>query len=169
MNDEQNCLDCDALASDGYYDGPCDRHAQKEIYTYNLISFSKPHIDAYETLAAMDKQHAKLNAQEREAFSKETQEVKMELRNATSIGKAYRGSFLDLDLLINVIESQDDPYGICEGYYDYLCIEKRRVDAIDSYCSVEDEIWYCSNFDAQNFKYFRIEKPVGMVGFIGFT
>ena len=141
----------------------------QEIYTYNLISFSKPYIDAYEALRAMEKHHSKLNVEEREVFWEKVKEERMELRNATSIGKAYRGSFLDLDLLINVIESQNDPYGICEGYYDYLCIEKQKVDCIDSYSSVEDEIWYCSNFDAQNFKYSRIEKPVGMVGFIGFT
>jgi hypothetical protein len=143
--------------------------SQKEIYTYNLISFSKPHIDARAALRAMDEQYAKLNVEERAVYSQKVQKERTELRNATSIGKAYRGSFLDLDLLINVIESPNDPYGICEGYYDYLCIEKRKVDAIDSYCSVEDEIWYFSNFDAQNFKYSRIEKPVGMVGLFGFT
>ncbi len=77
-----------------------------------------------------------------------------------SIGKAYRGTFTDLDALIKLIGSQDDHYGICEDYYTYLLIERHEVNRIDDTCwGEEGEIWYKATAHPEDFRYMQIDKP----------
>ena len=135
---------------------------KSQQYVYNLIAMSQSHIDAWYRIrvkeVAYDEATVGMNREERRAFSNEWR-VKNppSFDPETSLGKAYRGSFLDLDALIKMIESQDDCYGICECYYTYLLIEKVEVDCIDPTCWDDDaEIWYKMN---EEYQYKRIDKP----------
>jgi hypothetical protein len=136
---------------------------------YNLISFSQAHVDAWEKYHDTDESVRHMTDQEREEFNKTFD--RHSLRTSMSIGKAYRGSFLDRDALIKIIESQDDVYGICEGYYDYLLIEKHNEGIIDGLCCHEDdsEIWYKADYSDEKFRYVRTEKPRGFTGTVFFT
>ena len=133
-------------------------------YIYNLISFSQSHIDAWDKVKAhedsFDKAIKGMDRDDRRVFIKKWKEENLtrSFDPDTLLGKSYRGSFLDLDALIKIIEAQDDPYGICECYYTYLMIERRRVDCIDDITCFdkEGEIWYKMNEDD---RYVRIEKP----------
>jgi len=110
-----------------------------------------------------------MTEQEREEFNKTFN--RLELNTAMNAGRAYRGSFLDLDALIKIIESEDNPFGICEGYYDYLLIEKHTEGVIDGLCWNEDdsEIWYKADYSDEKFRYVRTEKPRCFTGTVSFT
>ena len=129
---------------------------------YNLIAMSQSHIDAWDRLRVIEAEYTKatkgMDRDERRVFRKKWKEENPpSFDPQTSLGKAYRGSFLDLDALIKIIESQDDCYGICECYYTYLLIERLDVDVIDPTCWGEDgEIWYKMN---EEYRYVRIDKP----------
>jgi hypothetical protein len=131
-------------------------------YVYNLIGMSQSHIEAWDRRRlkenAYDKATVGMNREERKVFSSGWREKNpSSFDPETSLGKAYRGSFLDLDSLIKIIESQDDSYGICECYYTYLLIEKVEVNCIDPTCWDDDaEIWYKMD---EKYQYKRIEKP----------
>jgi hypothetical protein len=127
-------------------------------YIYNLIAFSQEHIDNWNKYRERDDKTWEIlkdmSREERFAWTKNNPREKIDL----STGKAYRGSFTDLGKLIEIVESQDDPYGICECYYTYLLIEKHHLNCIDGVCWGEDdgEIWY--NMD-ENYQYKKIDKP----------
>ena len=102
-------------------------------YIYHLVAFPEEYIDAWE------------------AYNKgidnfrESPHYHHWLRSGVN-----RGSFLDLKKLTDIIEAKYDIYGICEGYYMYLLIERHYVDCIDGHdFGVPDkdgqfdaEIWY---------------------------
>ena len=140
-------------------------------YIYNLIAFSEKYIDAQEEYSRLDTILSKMSRQEGRQYYEEHKDVFERLFKETTIGKAYRGSFTDLDMLVKIIESQDDPYGLCEGYYNYLLIERYEANMIDGCCFCEEgcEIWYRTEYDSENFKYVRIEKPEGMKRLVNFT
>lgn len=136
---------------------------------YNLISFSQSHVDAWEKYYDTNESVRHMTEQEREEFNKTFN--RYELNTAMNAGRAYRGSFLDLDNLIKKIESQNDLFDICEGYYDYLLIEKHMEGVIDGVCWAEDdsEIWYKADYSDENFRYVKTEKPRGFTGTVSFT
>ena len=140
-------------------------------YIYNLIAFSEKYINAQEEYSKLDTILSKMSRQECRQYYEEQKDVFDKLFKETSIGKAYRGSFTDLDMLVKIIESQNDPYGLCEGYYNYLLIERYEANMIDGCCFGEGgcEIWYRTEYDSENFKYVRIEKPEGMKRLVNFT
>jgi hypothetical protein len=110
-----------------------------------------------------------MTEQEREEFNKTFN--RFELNAAMNAGRAYRGTFLDLDALIEIIESQNDPYGICEGYYNYLLIEKHMEGVIDGlyWADAGSEIWYKADYSDEKFRYVETEKPRGFTGTVSFT
>ena len=143
-------------------------------YVYNLIGMSQSHIDAWYEVRdyenAFDKAIEGMNGAECRDFIVKWKEENPPppFNSDTLLGKAYRGSFLDLDALIKIIEDQDDYYGICESHYTYLLIEKIPLGVLDGVtCFDKDgEIWYKMNEDYQ---YKRIEKPDCFKGTCNFT
>jgi len=127
-------------------------------FVYNLIAFSQGHIDNWNKHRERNDKTWEIlkdmSREERFAWTKNNPREEIDL----STGKAYRGSFTDLNKLIEIVESQDDPYGICECYYTYLLIEKHHLNCIDGVCWGEDdgEIWYKID---ENYQYKKINKP----------
>lgn len=141
-------------------------------YIYNLIAFSDSHIKAWETRREKEKEYTNLvngmTYDERMEFGKRWWKKNKPDPTDTYFGKAYRGSFSDLDQLIKIIEDQNDCYGICECYYTYLLIEKHHLNCIDSVCWGDDgdEIWYKMD---ENYQYKRIPKPDCFKQIVSFT
>jgi hypothetical protein len=131
-------------------------------YIYNLISMSENHIKAWEKNRLREEEYSNavrgMSKEEQEIFNKEWKEKNKPFFDPdTCLGKAYRGTFNDLNALIEIIEAEDSPYGICECYYTYLLIERREVNCIDSTCWGEGgEIWFKMNDEC---RYVRIDKP----------
>lgn len=122
-------------------------------FIYNLIAMSDAYIEAWTRFRDKESEYEKMTPEERKEHRKNYVHVP---DPEMSLGKAYRGSFLDLEKLIGIIESQDDPYGICECYYTYLLIERIHPDCIDSIDWENGEVWYKMD---ENYQYKRIEKP----------
>lgn len=123
-------------------------------FIYNLVAMSDSYIQAWTRYRDIQDAYDKMTPKEREEFTKTYVPAK---DPEMDLGKAYRGSFLNLDKLIEIIEAEDDSYGICECYYTYLVIERVHADCIDSVdWDWVEEIWYKQNED---YRYVRIEKP----------
>ena len=144
-------------------------------YAYNLIGMSQRHIDAWDEVQAYENAFDEgivgiMGKDERKEFINKWKEENPSrpFNPDTLLGKSYRGSFLDLDDLIKIIEAQDDCYGICECYYTYLLIEKRQFGVIDDItCFDKDgETWYKMD---ENYQYKRIDKPDCFKGTCNFT
>lgn len=140
---------------------------------YNLVSMSDTYVKAWERRRVKEREYSDavkgMTKEERKEFNKTWREnIKGSLDPDLSLGKAYRGSFTDLDLLIKIIEDQDDPYGICECYYTYLLIEKHNLNCIDGlhWGEKDTEIWYKMNDDC---RYVRIDKPECFKKTVGFS
>lgn len=139
------------------------------MYIYNLIAFPEEYVNAWERYFDLNESVKNMSDSEREEFNKKFDPHKY--HTSMTLGKAYRGSFLDLDALIKIIESQDDPHGICEGYYNYLLIEKHTEGVVDglAWGEPDSEIWYKAEYTDGKFRYVRIEKPRGFTGTVSFT
>lgn len=141
-------------------------------YAYNLIAMSQSYIDTWERYSEKDEEYSKatenMSRDERQTFHKEWKKKNPPVYDHLSYtGKAYRGSFLDLESLIKIIESQDSCYGICECYYTYLLIERIELNHIDSVCwSDEGEIWYKMD---ENDRYQKIDRPACFIKTCNFT
>ena len=123
-------------------------------FIYNLVSMSEGYIQAWTRYRNRQDAYQNLSIEERKEFDKNNSPVE---DPEMDLGKAYRGSFINLDKLIQIIEAEDDCYGICECYYTYLLIERVHTDRIDSVdWEWDGEIWYKMNED---YRYIRIEKP----------
>jgi hypothetical protein len=131
---------------------------------YALISFSQSHIDGWEALRQREADFMKLvegmNSEERREFHTKWREENPHVpETRINYGRAYRGCFLNLQELLDIIDKQDDPYGLCECYYEYLLIEKRTIGEIDDTCW-DGEIWFkLENNEDGSIKYVRIDKP----------
>lgn len=133
------------------------------IFVYNLISFSQSHIDAWTEVRRKNDEYSAaikgMSKKEREEYRLANPYKKSDVD--LGLGKAYRGSWLDKDALLEVIKN----YGssICECYYEYLLIEKKQVGCLDDVCWDDDmgETWFKLNYDdAENsYDYQVIEKP----------
>lgn len=87
-------------------------------------------------------------------------------------GGRHRGSFTDKDQLIKIIKDSRDPYGICEGYYEYLLIETHTLNCIDSCLFSPDstnEMWFhYVKLDEDNWEYQEIPRPECLTGTCNF-
>jgi hypothetical protein len=143
-------------------------------YIYNLIAMSDNHIKAWESRRLKEEEYSNsvkgMSKEDKKVFNREWRENNKGFDPELSLGKAYRGTFTDLDLLIKIIEDQNDPYGICECYYTYLLIEKHDINCIDGLCWATDsedaEIWYKMNDED---RYVQIDKPKCFQGTCNFT
>jgi hypothetical protein len=130
---------------------------------HHLVAFPAKWIEAYEKY----KEYNDKNSEElRQAFNDDK-----ELTHAWNMGGRHRGSFTDKDLLINIIKTQGDPYGICECYYEYLLIETHRLNCIDSCLFGTDncEMWFRHVKIGDNeWEYQEIERPECLTGTCNF-
>jgi hypothetical protein len=123
---------------------------------------SQSHIDAWDRYSEKEEEYRKatenMSRDERRIFHKKWKEKSSHIYDPQmGLGKSYRGSFLDLESLVKIIESQDSCYGICECYYTYILIERIELGQIDPVCWGDDgEIWY--KMDDHD-RYQRINKP----------
>lgn len=95
-----------------------------------------------------------------------------EINHAWTMGGRHRGSFTDRQQLLDIINRQNDPYGICEGYYEYLLIETHYINSIDG-CMFEPdhkhETWFkFKDLGEGAYKYEQIERPECLTGTINF-
>ena len=142
-------------------------------YIYNLITFSQDHMEAENDKYI--KAHAEWEIIK--LLSKEDQNSWRISNAATYIsnsnllyGKAYRGSWLDLDDLLLLISER--PSYICEDYYEWLCIERHRIGELDAYESINDthpELWFKLSSFQGDMKYMSAEKPYCFNKTISFT
>jgi hypothetical protein len=137
-------------------------------YIYHLIAFSQDHIDGWESIRKREKEFEKLiegmSREERKEFhSKWRKENTHVPEPRINLGRAYRGCFLDRADLVKIIEAQNDPWGLCECYYEYLLIEKRMIGEIDDTCwgdEDDSETWYkFTQVDEDEWRYLEIPKP----------
>jgi hypothetical protein len=132
----------------------------KEIH--HLIAFPETWIKSWEVYRECEKN--------RDSVAKDKWREDKELYHAWQSGGKYRGSFLDKDELIGTVKKSNDPYGICEGYYEYLLIETHYLDCIDGLKWGEDysnEVWF--KYDMSDYGYKIIERPECLMGTVGFT
>jgi hypothetical protein len=93
--------------------------------------------------------------------------------NEYLIGGRLRGTFDDKEALLKIIEAQDSPWGLCEGFYTYLVVEKHVLNCIDG-CDFGDfengEVWFkFEKIGEEDYKYVQIEKPYYLERIVGFA
>lgn len=135
----------------------------KEIH--HLIAFPEAWLKAWEVYNQCEK------TRDRAAWDKVKEDK--ELYHAWQSGGTYRGSFLDKDELIEVVKKSNDPYGICESYYEYLLIETHYLDCIDGCKWGESEygheMWFkYTKIDEENWEYQQINRPECLMGTVNF-
>ena len=132
---------------------------------HHLIAFPEAFIKSWEVYKECDKN--------RDHIARDKWREDKELFSAWQRGGVYRGSFLDKDRLIEIVKQSSDPYGICEGYYEYLLIETHNLDCIDGLKWGEEnyghEIWFKYDMSDDDFGYKIIERPECLMGTVGFT
>jgi len=128
---------------------------------YHLISFSQEHMEGWEALDKREKDYVEavdgMTKEERNAYRKTLPPHVPEQR--INLGKAYRGTWTDLDELLKIIDNSTDPYGICECYYEYLLIETSETNQVDPW--VDEEMWFKSEHNSEDgtIKWNKIPKP----------
>jgi hypothetical protein len=134
----------------------------KEIH--HLIAFPEAWIKSYEVYRQCEK--------DRDTVARDKWREDKELYRAWQQGGRHRGSFLDKDKLIEIVKKSSDPYGICEGYYEYLLIETHYLDCIDG-CkwdsAYDHEMWFkYTKIDEDNWEYQQIDRPECLMGTVNF-
>lgn len=131
-------------------------------YIWHLVAFSESFIKAYEVFRKCQDNNDRKALEE----FKKTNDY-----NYYLMGGRLRGTFSSKEKLVEVIESENDPWGICEGWYTYLLVEKHYMNLIDSCSFQEDgETWYkFTKIDEDNWKYLQIEKPEYLKGIVAFA
>jgi len=132
-------------------------------YIHHLVAFPEAWIKSWEAYRQCD------NNRDTDARNKWREDK--ELYHAWQSGGTYRGSFLDKDELIKIVQNSSDPYGICEGYYEYLLIETHYLDCIDGLVwgsDYDNEIWFKYNNSEDDRGYKVIKRPECLNGTVGF-
>lgn len=131
---------------------------------HHLVAFPAKWIEAMEKYKEYQ---AKNDLELRKAFEEDK-----ELQHAWNMGGRHRGSFTDRELLINTIQTQGDPYSICECYYEYLLIETHRLNCIDGSLFSPDyhyETWFRHvKIDENTWEYQEIPRPECLKGTCNF-
>jgi hypothetical protein len=133
---------------------------------HHLIAFPAKWLEAQE-------KYKKAMISGDEELYKQIQEDK-ELVHAWNMGGRHRGSFTDKNLLLETISREDDPYGICECYYEYLLIETHYLNCIDGCLFSDDsddsnEMWFKHvKIDDDTWVYQEIERPECLTGTFNF-
>lgn len=120
---------------------------------YHLIAFPKEWMNGQVLCAAADNKNASEN--DRLAFK----EWKAKNQIYWYSGGHYRGTFDSKEKLVEIIMAQKDPWGLCEGYYEYLCIEPSEINCIDNWCEQDEETWFQVFSYGDDFKYKKIDRP----------
>jgi hypothetical protein len=134
-------------------------------FIHHLVAFPAKYIEAFEKYREyQDKRSEEL----RQAFNDDK-----ELKHAWDMGGRHRGSFTDKEQLISIIKKQNDPYSICECYYEYLLIETHQLNVIDG-CLFEpdytNETWFrFIKIDEDTWEYQEIERPECLKGTFNFV
>ena len=83
--------------------------------------------------------------------------------------RALRGTFTGRERLIKLLTEEQDPYSICEGYYEYALIETHDADCIDGCNWAEDgsELWFKYNIEKEQYE--QIERPESLRGLVCFA
>ena len=115
-------------------------------FVYNLIAFCPQHIAAWSKVRQRELVSTNLSPLEREMYR---EFIKSQPKDPyLNIGKSYRGSWLNKDELLEII--QRCAVSIHEYFYDYLLIETHIVGMLDACCfggDEEGEIWMKITYD----------------------
>jgi hypothetical protein len=105
-------------------------------FVYNLVSFSRAYIDIWSSRAERDKILTTLTREERAILRKSYKPD-----SNLGIGKAYRGTFATKEEILKLIE--EFPSSLCEGYYEFLLIERQTLGELDGFAGRTDgETWF---------------------------
>ena len=87
------------------------------------------------------------------------------------VGGRLRGTFSDKEKLLERIALENNPWGMCEGFYTYLVIEKHHLDWVDGCCFDDDtETWFkFEEICEDEWGYREIEKPEWLKRTVGFA
>lgn len=137
----------------------------QDQFIHHLIAFPAKFMEACKKRKEIE-ESKDLNAMK--AFREDS-----ELYHAWMMGGRNRGSFTDKNILLDIIKNQNDPYGICEGYYEYLLVETHYLNSIDGHLfepNYTNEIWFqFVRIDEDTWNYQEIARPEFLMGTCNFV